>query len=288
MSRTLPALLSLLLLGLACVISRAAADPGQAAPPGNAAARPTLFIIGDSTVRNGTKGQRGWGDPLTAFFDTMKINVVNRAIGGRSSRTFQTEGRWEKILAELKPGDFVLMQFGHNDGGPINDDSRARGSIRGTGDETQEIDNLLTKKREIVHSYGWYMRKYISDTKARGATPIVFSPVPRNRWKEDGTVYRASGDYGKWAADAAQKEGAAFIDLNEIVARRYEAMGPEKVSALFSGDHTHTSAEGAEANAAAVVAGFKALGNSALCGYLSVKGEDVPAAEKPGEVGKKN
>src|SRR3954463_8372489 len=82
---------------------------------------PTLFIVGDSTVHNGTRGQVGWGEPGAAFFDPAQVRVVNRAIGGRSSRTFQTEGRWDKVLAELKPGDFVLIQFGHNDGGPLDD-----------------------------------------------------------------------------------------------------------------------------------------------------------------------
>jgi lysophospholipase L1-like esterase len=65
---------------------------------------PTLFIVGDSTVRTGTRGQMGWGDPLAKLFDRSKINVQNHAIGGRSSRTFQTEGRWDKILALARPG----------------------------------------------------------------------------------------------------------------------------------------------------------------------------------------
>ena len=77
--------------------------------------KPTLFIIGDSTVRNSTAGQMGWGDPLVAHFDPAKIEIINRAIGGRSSRTFLTEGRWDAVMAHLKPGDFVLIQFGHND-----------------------------------------------------------------------------------------------------------------------------------------------------------------------------
>jgi len=238
--------------------------------------RPTLFIIGDSTVKNNTAGQQGWGDPLAEYFDKTKINVLNRAIGGRSSRTFLTEGRWDQILAEMKRGDFVLMQFGHNDGGAINDTSRARGSIRGTGDETQEIDNLLTKKHEVVHSYGWYMRKYVSDTKAKGGAPIVLSPVPRKIWK-DGKIARASGDYGKWAAELAKSEGALFVDLNEIIARRYEEMGPEKVNLLFADEHTHTNAAGAEINAASVVAGLKGLKSCSLCKYFSAKAKDVTA-----------
>ena len=229
---------------------------------------PTLFIIGDSTVKNGTKGQRGWGEEIAAHFDPSRIKIANHAIGGRSSRTFLTEGRWEKILADLKPGDFVLMQFGHNDGGIINDTSRARGTIKGVGEETEEIDNLMTKKHEIVHSFGWYMRKYVADAKAKSATPIVLSLVPRKIWK-DGKIVRGTKDYGQWAAAAAKAEGAAFIDLNDIVARHYEELGPEKVNALFGDEHTHTNVEGAQLNAASVVEGIRSLNPSPLAAFLA-------------------
>lgn len=226
------------------------------------AAWPTLLIIGDSTVRNGTKGQQGWGDLLAAHFDSARINVVNRAIGGRSSRTFQTEGRWDRVLAEVKAGDFVLMQFGHNDSGKPDDPARPRGSLRGVGDETREIDHPATGKKEMVRTYGWYLRKYIADTKEKGATLIVLSPVPRNIWKEDGSsVARAANDYGKWAAESAKAGGAFFVDLNEIIAKQYEALGREKVGTLFGGDHTHTNTAGAQINADAVIEGLKALRN---------------------------
>ena len=161
--------------------------------------QPTLYIIGDSTVKNSADGQLGWGDPIRDFFDVTRIRVENRARGGRSSRTFQTEGLWDQVIAELKPGDFVLMQFGHNDGGPINDESRARGSLPGLGNEFEPIENQVTKKTESVHTFGWYMRKFVADTKAKGATPIVLSPVPRNIWI-DGKVERMATTYGGWAA----------------------------------------------------------------------------------------
>lgn len=229
---------------------------------------PTLFIIGDSTVRNSTQGLQGWGDAIGEFFDQTKIKVENRARGGRSSRTFITEGLWDQVLAELKPGDFVLMQFGHNDGGAVNDDSRARGSLRGIGEETEEIDNLLTKKHEIVHTYGWYMKKFVTDTKAKGAMPIVLSQIPRNIWT-DGKVERVASTYGGWAADVAKSTGAFFIDLNDLVAIQYEALGQEKVKSLyFLEDHTHTTPAGARLNAASIVEGLRALKNCPLTAYL--------------------
>ncbi len=240
---------------------------GFASAESSATNQPTLFIIGDSTVKNGTKGQMGWGDPLAAQFDGAKLAVVNRAIGGRSSRTFLTEGRWAKILEELKPGDFVLMQFGHNDSGALADGNRARGSIRGTGEETREIDDLLTKQTEVVHTYGWYLRKYVRDAKTNGATAIVCSPIPRNIWKKN-KVARASGDYGKWAAEVANSERELFLDLNELIAKRYETLGEEKVKELFFGDHTHTSLEGARLNAALVAEGLRELSNCPLGRFL--------------------
>jgi len=241
---------------------------------------PTLFLIGDSTVRNGAgdgaNKQWGWGEPVAAYFDPAKITVLNRARGGRSSRTFLTEGLWDQVLSAMKPGDFVLIQFGHNDGGPINDTSRARGTIKGVGEETEEIDNLLTKKHEVVHSYGWYLRKYISDARAKGATPVICSPVPRKIWKE-GRIVR--DQYARWAEEVAKAEKVGFIDLNEIIARQYEALGAEKVEPLFADEHTHTTLAGAEMNAASVVAGLKALKPDPLASYYSAKAATVGAAK---------
>lgn len=220
---------------------------------------PTLWIIGDSTVRNHTPGQVGWGDPIADLFDPAKIIVQNRALGGRSSRTFFTEGLWDKVLSRIKPGDFVLMQFGHNDGGPLAG-PKARASLKGAGDQTQDVTDEKTGEKETVHTYGWYLKRYVTDANAKGATPIVLSPIPRNIWK-DGKVARASKDYGKWAGEAAAAEGAAFIDLNEIIASRYEAAGQEKVALEYFGptDHTHTTAAGAQLNAECVVEGIRGL-----------------------------
>jgi len=159
------------------------------------------------------------------------------------------------------------MQFGHNDAGPLSDNSRARGAIRGTGDETEEIDNPLTKKHEVVHSYGWYLRKFIEDARAKGAAPIVCSPIPRKIWK-DGRIQRNRDTYAGWAAAVAADEKAPFIDLNENIARQYDDLGPEKVEPLFGDEHTHTSRAGAELNAATVIAGLKALPDNPLGPYL--------------------
>lgn len=227
----------------------------------------SLFIIGDSTVHNSSSGIQGWGDVIADYFDPSKVSVHNYARGGRSSRTFVTEGLWDKVLEQVQPGDFVLMQFGHNDGGPLNT-GRARASLKGVGDQTQEVIMESTGKPEVIHTYGWYMQKYITDTKAKGGVPIVCSPVPRDRWK-DGKTIRASEDYGKWAAETARANGAFFVDLNELIAEQYDKLGPEKVNKeYFFNDHTHTSPAGARLNAEMAVEGIRDLKDCPLSRYL--------------------
>lgn len=229
--------------------------------------KPTLFMVGDSTLKNGkgngAGGLWGWGDFIGQFLDTTKIHVENHALGGTSSRTFQDKGLWNAVLDKLKKGDYVLIQFGHNDDGPINDSLRARGTIKGIGNETQEIDNILTKKHEIVHSYGWYIQKIIREAKSKGAIPIVCSPIPRNDWK-DGKVPRNDNSYGLWAKQIAEKEKVTFINLNEKMALEMEKLGESKITDtyFYKRDHTHTSAKGAVLSASVIINELKVSKNS--------------------------
>ena len=266
----LPALL------LGCSTPAPVAKPPAASPPPPQAAKPVVYLIGDSTVNNGTRGQMGWGSCLGAWIQPGQAALQNRARGGRSSRTFLTEGLWAKTLEEIKPGDVVLMQFGHNDGGGLND-PRNRASIKGNGEETREITRPDGGAPETVHSYGWYLRRYIADAKAKGALPVVLSPVPRNMWTA-GKINRAKNDYGKWAAEAAAAAGALFVDLNEIVATRYEAAGQDKTASDYFGaaDHTHTLPAGARVNAACVVEGLKALPGNPMGRWLREQPEPAP------------
>jgi len=158
-------------LSLFCLLLSAPAQDRLKSNSSQARTQPTLFIIGDSTVNNTGQGVQGWGNVIDGFFDKTKINIENRARGGRSSRTFYTEGLWDQVLSKINKGDFLLIQFGHNDGGPI-DKEKARGSLKGVGDETKEIVVEATGKKETVHTYGWYLRKFISDAKSRGGIPM--------------------------------------------------------------------------------------------------------------------
>jgi len=229
--------------------------------------KPTLYIIGDSTVRNSNKEQWGWGTLIADLFDTSRINLANNAMAGRSTRTFIKEGRWDRVLNVLQKGDYVMMQFGHNEGSrPDTTRAGYRGVLRGTADDSVEL-TWPDGTREVVHSYGWYIRKFIMDVKAKGATPIVLSMIPRNEFR-DGKVMRAANDYGKWARESAEKEGAFFIDLNAITADKYDEWGPEKVKQFFPGDHTHTNKEGAAVNAASVAEGIRQNPKIELNKYL--------------------
>jgi len=271
-----------LAIGLAALPGAARAQSPNAPAPNPAAAPrdalPTVFYIGDSTVRNGrgdgANGQWGWGDLTAGYFDTTRVHVVNKALGGRSSRTYLTQGYWEQVRATLRKGDVVIMQFGHNDAGALNDTSRARGSIRGTGEETEAIDNLITHQHEVVHSFGWYLRRYIADARAAGATPIVASLVPRNYW-ENGTVKRNAADYAGWAEQVARDAKVRFIDLNALIARRYDAMGEDSVRALFVEDRTHTTLAGAQLAARVVVAALRGMPDDPIAPYLSAEGAAV-------------
>ena len=243
--------------------------------------KPTVYFIGDSTVRNGqddgSNGQWGWGTAICNYFDLNQINAVNRAMGGTSSRTFYTSPqRWKAVLSEMKKGDYLLIQFGHNDGGAINDASRARATIPGIGEETQEIDNMLTKQKEVVHTFGWYLRQYVREAKAKGVTPIICSLIPRNDWDSNNKM-KAEGPYAQYAKEVAAQEKVAFIDLNVRARQKLEAEGQSVVTGKYylASDHTHTIALGAMLNALAVVEGIRAIPNCGLIPYLLDKPTDA-------------
>ncbi len=261
-----------------------------AAPAGAAAGPRKLFIAGDSTAATYTasdKNQQGWGAVLQPFFDPAKLQVVNAARGGRSSRTFITEGHWEKMLADVRKGDFVIIQFGHNDSGALNQEPpgstrplRARGTIPGIGNESEEIDNVVTGKHETVYSFGWYLRKMIADTRAKGATPILMSLTERNAWA-DGRIECPSKTYRLWDWQTAQNGNVAFVDLTRISADRYQRDGAEAVTAQGIHDTGHPKVAGAEKNAAAAVSALKTLRGMPFRKMLSERGRAVPADKGP-------
>lgn len=246
-------------------------------------ALPTVFIVGDSTARNGA--DLGWGDHFAQFFDTTRINVANRAMAGRSSRTFLNEGRWTAILAQLKAGDYVLLQMGHNDGGDL-DGAKPRGSLRGIGEETKDLPQTtgpLAGTTETIHTYGWYMRKYIDETKARGAHAILLTPTVRNIWKDgpegSGRTIEKDMGYNTYVNQIAAQEHIPVADMATLESAYLQNLGETKTAALFPKDHTHTSPEGATLNAAHVAEAIR-LTKSPLAGYLAASPTFIDKAAK--------
>ena len=234
-------------------------------------ALPTLHIVGDSTVRSSGKGGMwGWGERIAPYFDTNKINVVNHAIGGRSARTFFTEGRWQKVAEMLKPGDFVIVQFGHNDVGRIGDPAnKGRADGSGTGEQTVS-DSKPDGTTEVVHTFGWYMAKFVTDAQAKQSIIILCSPIPHLQHWESGRDFES---IARWDTEVAKVHHALFIDLTQIITDAYKQAGKEKVATFFADKGTHTSDLGARFNAACVITGLQRLPSRPLAAFLSAKAQ---------------
>ncbi|MBR1682652.1 MAG: rhamnogalacturonan acetylesterase [Bacteroidaceae bacterium] len=232
--------------------------------------KPVVFITGDSTVKNTDRdstGMWGWGSQAARIFDADKITWINCAQAGRSLRTYLREGRWEKVYNDLQAGDYVLIQFGHNDIGELHR-GKHRGDIPGVAD-TSCVSRVVLKDEaynEVVYSFGWYLRKMIDDCRQKGATPIIVSLTPRNEW-QDGRIERRNDTYGQWYRAVAEETGCDFVDLHNITADALDGIGQDATRAYYNNDHTHTSLYGAQLNAIGIAIGLRRIG-SPLAKYL--------------------
>lgn len=227
---------------------------------------PTIFVVGDSTA---TK----WGPPFVGFFNLSKVNVVLAGAAGRSSRTYITEGLWARVQSHLKAHDVVLIELGRNDSSRINDDNRARGTLPGNGEETQEIDNMMTHQHEVVHTSGWYLRQIVEQARIAGATPILMSETPKNVWK-DGQMVPVDAKFEADVKDLALQEHCMFVDITSQMIARYDVLGEKKTTDLYGEkDPVHVNAEGSLLNAAWTLQALGALPNLPLSPFLSDKGQ---------------
>lgn len=229
---------------------------------------PVLFLVGNSTMRtgtlgNGNNGQWGWGFYAHEYYDENKITVENHALGGTSPRTFYTM-LWQPVLEAVKKGDYVFLELGHNDNGPI-DSIRARSSYRPDGklevkEDSISIYNKVTRKQETVYTFGGYMRRFINEIRAKGATPILFTLTPRNDYEADNPkrIQRKLSDFTPAIFAIGKETNTPVIDLNDISATKLEQYGPWKTNYHFYLDKIHSSAYGARMNAASAAEGILA------------------------------
>ncbi len=229
---------------------------------------PVIFLVGNSTMRtgtlgNGNNGQWGWGFFAHEYYDEKKITVENHALGGTSPRTFYTL-LWKPVLEAVRKGDYVFLELGHNDNGPI-DSIRARSSYRPEGklevrEDSISIYNKVNKVQETVYTFGGYMRRFIREVRAKGATPVLFTLTPRNDYEPDDPkrIQRKLTDFTPAIFAIGKETNTPVIDLNDISATKLEQYGPWKTSYHFYLDKIHSSAYGARMNAASAAEGILA------------------------------
>jgi len=241
-------LLSAVLSALVVAPVARAADPAPA--PGTAQApAPRIHIAGDSTAADKDLDpptpERGWGQVLPRFLREPGM-VVNHAMNGRSTRSFISEGRWQALVDALRPGDWVIIQFGHND-------EKSHDPARYTTPRGEYTDNL---------------RRFVHDVRGRGAHPILCTSVARRAWDEAGrSLVETHGDYPDAVRELARAEGVVFFDMLALTRALEEAHGVEGSKRLHLWippggdphkpkgwqDDTHYSEYGAERVAALVV-----------------------------------
>jgi lysophospholipase L1-like esterase len=211
----------------------------------------TVFIAGDSTAAMKAENKRpetGWGERLQKHFDEQKVRVDNHAMNGRSTRTFISEGRWQALIDKVRPGDYVLIQFGHNDESP------------------QKV-NAYTPPDDFRHN----LERFVAEVRAKKATPVLLTPVMRRRFDKDGKFYDTHGEYPDLTRRVAAEQRVALIDMHRMSEKVLVKYGPEESRKLFlqlkAGenpnypegveDNTHFSPLGADLMAALAADGIR-------------------------------
>ncbi|KAG9253486.1 rhamnogalacturonan acetylesterase [Emericellopsis atlantica] len=209
----------------------------------------TAYFCGDSTMaaRGANDGDTdGWGAYIGKY---LTIPAVNKAIGGRSARSYYNEGRFQEVANLVQPGDIVVIEFGHNDGGSPESNDNGRSDCPGAGTETCISD----KTGETVYTFVFYVIQASRLFLSKGATVVLSSQTPNNQW-ETGTYQGAPSrfvGYQKTATKALNNPDVTFVDNFQAVSNLYLSLGRDAVNAFYPNDHTHTSPAGADAIAQA-------------------------------------
>jgi lysophospholipase L1-like esterase len=212
----------------------------------------TVFLAGDSTMAQKLDAKRpetGWGEHLQKHFDERKVRVDNHAANGRSTRTFIAEGRWQAILDKLEAGDYVFIQFGHNDG------------------SKEKVDRYTPPE-----DYRRNLERFVAEVRAKGGTPVLLTPVVRRRFNGEGAFYDTHGEYPDLVRGVAAGRKVALLDMHRLSERALVKYGAEGSRKLFlqlkAGEHanypqgvednTHFSPHGADVMAALAVEAIRA------------------------------
>lgn len=206
----------------------------------------------------------GWGVYIPF---SLSLSVVNKAIGGRSSRSYTTEGRFDELTKLVQPNDIVIIEFGHNDGGSLNSGDNGRSVCPGSGNET--CQSTLNGQTVIVHTYPYYLQEAGKALIAKGAKVIFSSPTPNNPWESGSFAHSPSRFYGYSEQSAkALGENAQYVNHGGYTASIFQQMGKAAVDAIFPNDHTHTSPEGADIVHKAFVKALLCDGEGFLQGFI--------------------
>ncbi|PWW79282.1 Carbohydrate Esterase Family 12 protein [Tuber magnatum] len=227
-----------------------------------------ILMAGDSTMAHSKSSIQGWGTPFAQY---MTLPVVNLARGGRSARSYYREGLQAALVSQIEKGDYVIIEFGHNDGGSPATSNRA--PTLGDGTQTTEVKDV-NGTVEIVQTFVTYEKWFIGDIIAKGGIPVVSSRTPNgDSWNSARTKMLEPNRFVPYAKMAAGNfTEASYVDHYEFVTISFEALGYENVyPKLFPNDSTHTSAGGADVVAQAFVNGLKCT-NHPLADYLTDAG----------------
>jgi len=250
-------------------------NPSTGGNNNNNASKPSfsVYLAGDSTVDNkgGGSGTVGWGKFLG---DYLSVPVYNHARAGRSTRTFWREGKWEYLVNEVKAGDYVFIEFGHNDGGgPYHE--KERGVADGDGDGAVVV-TLKDGTREEVHTFPWYLKTMAKQVLAKNAHPILLTPTPRKVF-QNGRIEQPNR-FSTYAINVAKQLGIPSIDMYNYIARQYESLGENYMNQnkYFPNDNVHTSEAAADLSARILVNAFSRCEKiSELANALNDKGKAV-------------
>ncbi|KAJ5639116.1 Rhamnogalacturonan acetylesterase RgaE [Penicillium longicatenatum] len=220
----------------------------------------TIYFAGDSTMAKGGGGTstNGWAEYVSTFTTST---ISNQAIAGRSARSYTREGRFTTIANEVKAGDWVVIEFGHNDGGSLTPTDNGRTDCSGTGTET--CTTVYDGVTETVLTFPAYLENAAKTFKALGANVLISSQTPNNPWETGSFVYSPSR-FVAYAELAAETAGVAYVDHGAYVASIFDTLGDDVVTEYYPLDHTHTSPAGALVVAEAF---FKAV----VCGGVALK-----------------